>query len=272
MAFDFEMRDGRKIIKNGEFVFSVTIPSRKREKLLLLSPFLPVANVYVHESEYESYAKALHGKEYGALHAHDSDTYYIWGQMNLYNPDEEDWFMNIDDDIGGLVNMFTRISSRSKIRYLPKLLEIFCQSGIIATELPTGLFGYSNTGSPRERKSYNPFSLRSWSPMGIAGILDRDLYGDPKIPTKTDIDHSLQVISKYKMLWRDNRYYFIFSKPDPLPGGASGQRTDKQADMDIQSLEEKWGSHVISPNGRQRGNGKTLTVTIPAKFDPKRGA
>ena len=270
-----ELVNGKRVIVNGDYRFAVLIPSRKREEMLLRHPLLPVANVYVQDDEYEIYARTLSDNHatVGALFAHDAPPgfYFEWAHERLYDPEHENWYVQVEDDVIGLVNLFTRIASRSHVTDPLKLLDIFTHDGIIASELPTGAWGYALTGNPRERRTYLPFRLRGWADAAVMGIIDKSVVPDPNVFTRGDVDYCLQMIVRYRVFWQDMRYAPVMKHEGGRSvgvGGLGGMRTTEQNKADLRYLIKKWGRNVISPYGKEHGPGIAIQVTVPQHHRP----
>jgi len=269
---------GIAYVENAGFRFVVCIPSRKREEVVQRCPLLPVANVVVHESEYDSYARAFHdqGATFGALLTHN-----VQGMGRIRNhllhvvrdKDRDEFVMQIDDEHRYLAYMMTRRAGSKAMRATEvwHQLDIFCHDALVARELPTGLFGYAALARPQERRSYDPFNIRNWVTVGCSGTLDKELRFDENLFLNEDIDFCLQVIAKYKVILRDQRWAgmpeMYEGRTVGTPGGLADVRTTEMARQTIRYLQAKWGASVIVDDPakiRQRGKvGFKLTVAVP---------
>lgn len=249
MPLELEKRGNVVVINNEGYKFALGIPSRHRQNLIVQSPFLPIANVYVREDEFDVYAKHFldNHVEVGALHAHNEPAYMNYGTKVLFDPDNEHFYFTIDDDLHGLRNMFTRIVARMPVRELQKIVDIWTRDYIIAADIPTGLFIYSNARTPKERSSFYPFSVRNWGPGAMMGILDPTIEVDVNVMDKFDIDYCLQMIAKWKVIWQDNRYTFWSTIAERPPGGFGELRVEAGQTRAIAYLQRKWASRSSRP-------------------------
>lgn len=272
MIETYRRDDGVLVVNNCGFKVVVTIPSHRREKAILQNPLLRWANVCVHESEVENYRRALHdsGQEFGGVFAHQYDvTTFMRAGRDLYNPAEESFMITADDDLLGLVNMFTRISSRNRITDPFVLLDILCQDGYVAKQIPTGVWVYAQTPNPRERRTYLPFRIRGWGPESLMGIIDKEIKHDPNVAVKGDLDLCLQVVAKYKMIWIDQRFAPFYQPYPKQQGELIGARFSGADERDTRYLKKKWGDEVIGV-GKQRSWGGLVTVNIPSRHMPEK--
>jgi len=265
--------DGVMVIRNGEIAFTLWVPSSGRSRLFATNPFLPIANVCVDETEHDEYAKNFRAAEVkpGSIQTHN-----ISGNLaaihnailDKMRPEEESFLMSVDDDISGMIYMMTVSSRRSKIRDIPRILEIWMSSFVAARDIGSGLFYYAQTPIPSKRRSYIPFSLRNWGHDDMMGYLDPlGVRCDETLLVKEDIDICLTNIAKNKVAFQDNRYAVLASSYSTNrvggdTGGPAATRLTSTEHDAVSFLKVKWGENIISP-GKNRGAGTSVTVHVP---------
>lgn len=261
----FTFGDNNIGVRVGCVTFAVATPSRQRAAGVSRSPLLSVANLIVHESEHDTYAAHFekHGVCCGRLHTHN-----VKGIGNIRNLMLERYFgagidfvFTADDDVKCMQYMVTRGSKAYSD--LPTILGIIASAGYTASQIPVGMFGFHQSGVPFERRAQIPFYLRGWTSSHAAGFLDRTLRYDTTLKSHDDIDICLQSISKYKLLWRDERWYFrCYGEGDKTQvGGMAAHRSSIVADEALRQMQAKWGDDVILP-GPLTASGMAVRVHL----------
>ena len=262
----FQMANGGTAVDMEIVKFCVVVPSRRRSDSIVTMPLLPVANVFVHESEVETYERHFAKREvpFGTVRPHSQQGMprirnYMLEQMLT---DEVDFMFMADDDVRGLRLMMTRLSAPI-IGDMRTILEVIATTGHTAKQFPVGIFGFHQSGVPRERRCQIPFYLRGWISSHACGVLDRDLRYDPRLRTHDDIDFSLQAIAKYGHAFRDERWYV-----DCLPSvgwnsttGMAAFRSTKEEEDALALLQAKWGEQTIQ-RGDLQASGMAVVVTL----------
>ncbi len=254
-------------VRFPSMTIAVVIPSRKREAMLARCPLLPIANVFVHADEEESYAEyfAEHELAFGTLNTHRA----VGGisrirnaMMNAMWPEDVDCVFQSDDDTSAMKWMGGRVTYY--IRDVTHFMEIVAGTAYTAREMGAAMFGYHQSGRPNERQAQKPFTLRSWISTQGAGFLDRSMRFDERTSTHDDMDFSLQAIAKHGYVLRDNRWFVEFNGASHAreAGGAASLRSIEREREEYAYLQAKWGADVIC-EGVQRGAGITISVSIP---------
>ncbi len=270
--------DGIAIIQNGDVSFMVAIPSRGRAERVVKHPFFALGNLFVHESEIDTYAAtfARLGVQPGALIPHQVDGHLAKIRnvmLDKLRPEQEAFQMQLDDDYAGMSYLFTVRQAQVKVRNVRRIIDIFTHDYILARDMGTGLFCYAQTPTPWERHAFNPFRLRGWGMAACMGILDPvTLRFDENLRLKMDIDMCLQAIAHYKVLLQDMRFYGwcdeTGARTGADTGGLANIRTTHAEQTAVRYLQKKWGEKVISYKGaKKRGLGLTVRARIPQSYD-----
>ena len=236
----------------------VVIPSQGRYQCavttrLFVDPFLCVG-----EDEANRYREANPGVK---ILQHSADLLGMGKkrQWILDNVDSEIIFM-CDDDVTGL---WCIVGSRARpIEGPDAIMAILKNSAIIAKGLGTSLFGFGHTVDTRHFQSFRPFTFSGYINGFAFGVVGRDIRFDPKLDTKQDIDFSLQVLLKKRVLWKDNRFAFKNSGWFRRTGGMADIRTAASDEKNIEYLKKKWGDAVEIQHYKRRGTGKHQNVSI----------
>lgn len=152
----------------------------------------------------------------------------------LDNFDEETIIM-IDDDIK-IIYCITELHAR-RIRDKGEAVQILINDAVMAKDMDAHVFGYTQTDI-RKFNGTMPFALHGWVGCVIGVIGRKYRFRDDKF--KVDIDFCLQNLLVDRILWIDNRYYFLQCRDNNV-GGNSAFRTKEGFDRSVQTLKEKWG-------------------------------
>jgi len=151
----------------------------------------------------------------------------------------------IDDDISRVYNLTGQNARNVRDE---ELLQVLINTSVMAQDLGVHCFGYTQTDI-RKYSGCNPFGLLGWVGC-VIGVIGREYrFRDDKY--KIDIDFCLQNLLKDRIIWMDNRYYFVQYR-DNNTGGNSIWRTQQGFNESIESLKSKWkGCIKVSYNKSQ---------------------
>ena len=251
------------MIEASELPYKVLVSSKGRPELITKHPLLHVANVFVDsEEEREEYSEniAKAGKRVHAIHV--VPPYKALGQkrqwvLDEHWSDDEPFAMMVDDDLNPAKNMM-RIRSLS-LSKPDDLLTLFWRSYQTAADMPTGLFGYTNSPNPMERSVNQPFGGFTTGHLDnqALGILDRELRYDlnPMLISE-EVDLTLKCLEKYRVILKDMR--FSFGNVGVTSGGLAGVRTSDAMQDDVEYLRHKWGSELVQYRETPVRNGGLL--------------
>jgi len=142
------------------------------------------------------------------------------------------------------------------------IMAVLENLAVIAKGLGTSLFGYSYTIDTRHFHSFKPFNFTGYVNGFAFGVVGRDIRFDLNLDTKQDIDFSLHILLKKRVLWKDSRFAFKNSGWFRRTGGMAGIRTAASVEKDIEYLKSKWGDAVEITHHKMQGSVKHQNVSI----------
>lgn len=237
----------------------VVIPSLGRVKLagralrLFVNPMLCVA-----ESEYHAY-RAYYPRVDILVHP-DQDGGLGKVRQRILNEVQEECVFMVDDDVyrlGCLVGQTPRT-----IKEPEAVMAIIENTAQVAKDLGTCLFGFAHMLNTRHFTSYHPFGFSGFINGFAMGIIGREFHFDPDLDTKQDIDFSLQVLHKKRILFRDKRFCFVMDGTFKHPGGNAMRRTTKTVERDVLRLKKKWGDAVEIDHFKRKGSARHQNVSV----------
>ena len=225
---------------------NIIIPSYKRADCLAgIEYFGEVAKWCIPKSQEVDYLKVL--KQEQILSIPDEDDGSIvkkrnWILKNIARP-----LVMIDDDVKSIEYLEQRKEFHCDYRVLPKeqLLRFFQQGFDLAEGFHTALWGIYFKTDSREYKEFQPFSLSNIILGPFQCHSEHDLLFDERMGTKEDYDMSLQMLNKYKMVLRLNKFAYRCSHGDNKGGIVSYRTMEKEIGW-CRAIEKKWGRNVIS--------------------------
>lgn len=171
------------------------------------------------------------------------------------NTFKEKTIIMIDDDISCCYNL--EGYRARKILDKMEVLEILINTAIMAKDAGVGCFGFTQTDI-RKYNGTTPFTLCTWV-GGIIGVIGKDIrFRDDKF--KVDIDFCLQNLMLKRIIWCDNRYFFI-QKRDCNAGGNASFRTSESYRQSVETLKKKWGGYI---NIKEK-KGSQISISLNVK-------
>lgn len=248
----------RELIEN---VVRFVVPSRERAGILASCALrmFPYATITVAESEMETYAQALAGRD-NPLIPHPDDVTGIAPirQWVLDHFDEES-ICFVDDDVH---QMRSALGYRGMNITDPNVaLRIVENAATIAKGIGTAMYGFNQAGGDvRKFRPQNPILLNSWS-GGVIGIVGRDIRYDTALLLRADIDFAIQTMLEKRITYVDNRFSFIHRRFG-LTGGNARNRSEKRNRDEIDYLLRKWGMYLEARNVKET---MRLVVKVPRR-------
>lgn len=173
---------------------------------------------------------------------------------------KEETIIMLDDDI---LKCYCITGKRAKAFTKDKVLEVLVNTAIMAKDAGCGVFGFTQTDI-RKFNGTMPFNLCTWV-GGVIGVIGKSIrFRNDKF--KVDIDFCLQNLLTNRIIWCDNRYYFIQYR-DNNKGGNSEFRTAKDYEQSTKSLKEKWGKYITVKHGK--GSQISIKLNVDRKQDIK---
>lgn len=209
--------------------------------------------VLVPESEREEYARAVPNPILTV-----PDEVEGLGRLRNWVLDHfpEESIVMVDDDVSRLYRIDGAKSRRVVDR--DEVLQVIVNAWVMARDAGVSVFGFTQTDI-RKYSGTDPFGLCSLVGC-VIGVIGRKLrFRDD--PFKVDIDFCLQGLLVDRIVWVDNRYYFIQNR-DNNAGGNAKYRTGQAYERSIETLKEKWGDLI---KVRSVKNQKSIRLNVQRK-------
>ena len=150
---------------------------------------------------------------------------------------KEETIIMLDDDI---IRCYSITGKRARKITKDELLQVIVNTAVMAKDLGVSVFGFTQTDI-RKYNGTQPFNLCTWV-GGVIGVIGKSQkFRNDKF--KVDIDFCLQSLLNDRIIWCDNRYYFVQRRDNNL-GGNAEFRTKQNLEESTKSLKEKWGKYV----------------------------
>ena len=227
----------RRLIKKEELKLIVAIPSMWRPDRVHTKGIFPSADVVVPESQVEAYSK-----NYSNVVWHPDTVLGIVAKRNWIL----DYYFNlwydcvymIDDDMKKFGNL--QSSKYTYIKDEKRIMNIIYNTMITANDLWTNMFTFNTRLDYRKYEAYKEFAFSTSWKWWQYGIMNTGMRFDERIQLHEDIDFSLQVIHKYRFIYRDMRYGYVFDKTFGNPGWCSLIRNTEKLEKSAKVMEKKW--------------------------------
>jgi hypothetical protein len=106
------------------------------------------------------------------------------------------------------------------------------------------LWGFSVNRRPDSNYAYKPFSLAARI-SSFRGISDRSMRYDESFLRHDDADLSLQRLLTDRIVFRDDRFNFVFRPVYKTTGGSSDDYDVKSQQQEESQLKRKWGKYAF---------------------------
>lgn len=236
----------------------IVILSRSRYDIMTTQNLVPDwVEVVVPESQKDIYAKHISNKLITT-----PDNVKGLGMLRNWCLDnfKEETIIMLDDDI---INCYCLTEKKARKMTKDKVIEILINTAIMAKDAGCGVFGFTQTDI-RKYNGTEPFRLCTWV-GGVIGVIGKSLrFRNDKF--KVDIDFCLQNLLFNRIVWCDNRYYFIQYR-DNNKGGNSEFRNSQDYEKSTQSLKDKWGDYIKIKKGK--GSQISIKLNVPRKQNIK---
>jgi hypothetical protein len=166
-------------------------------------------------------------------------------------------FAIVDDD---LLSVWSIVREKPQKIDDPKdIMAIVENCAIMATGFGAKLWGFSVNRRPDSNYAYRPFCLNGRI-GSFRGISDRAMREDERFRRHDDVDLTLQRLQKDRIVFRDDRFNFVFAPIYKTPGGNYDihRQTTEREEMEL--LKQKWGKNVFFVRSPHHLNETRLNV------------
>ena len=148
----------------------------------------------------------------------------------------------VDDDYAYL----GMVEKGKQVRLEWPSIEALIRNGFqMAEDVGTPMWGLNLQVDPRFYREYSPFAFLSPVLGPFVALKDCPIRYDEDLWLKEDYDYFLRVIHKYHRVLRFNKYHYKVDHFDEA-GGVVGQRNLPEEVRQLNRLQQKWGSAVVS--------------------------
>jgi hypothetical protein len=174
------------------------------------------------------------------------------------NPDiSEEKICIIDDD---LLKIWSIIQDKPKqIEDPDDIMSIVENCSILADGFGAKLWGFSINRRPDSNYSYKPFCLNGRI-GSFRGISDRSMCEDERFRRHDDVDLTLSRLRQDRVIFRDDRFNFMFAPIYKTPGGNYDIHRETTEREEMELLKQKWGNNVFFVRNNYHRNETRLNV------------
>jgi len=178
----------------------------------------------------------------------------------LDNIKDDECIVTVDDDLYSIGVVLQEPGPRIINLNEAMCTEVLHHVFICARDLGTNLF-FLGTGYPMRYQDYKPFHLRAVCWGGCVGYIDDGQRYDEELKYHTDIDFSLQTLSKHRRIWQDTRFTAVWAV-FRNKGGYAEVRSQEFMNEMTRKLADKWGDNVVS-TGQFSKKGRQIQIRLP---------
>lgn len=134
----------------------------------------------------------------------------------------------------------------------------------VETVAQTGarFWGVNTNTDGRNYEQFRPFSFVAYIGGPFQGHMDHGLQYDERMPSKDDVDMTLQQLNQFKQVFRFNKFAYDCAHATNA-GGLVGMRTMDYEVQGCEAVMRKWGSHIV----RYRLPAKKMTDVLNPRFN-----
>lgn len=163
-------------------------------------------------------------------------------------PDSE--IVIVDDD---LIRVDSIVREKpTKIDTVSDVASIVQNCYTMAQGFGARVWGFSVNRRPDSNYAYKPFSLAARI-GSFRGFSDRSIRLDESFRRHDDVDLALNELLTNRVVFRDDRFNFVFKPVYKTPGGSKTDYDNEDRENEETALKQKWGKHVYfvrSPHHR----------------------
>jgi hypothetical protein len=166
----------------------------------------------------------------------------------------ENTIIMIDDDIK---YMYCNTALKARQVTDPnEVVQILINDAVMANDLGVHIFGFAQTDI-RKYSGCEPFSFNGWVGCCIGVIGRKFRFREDYF--KVDIDYCLKCLLVDRIIFIDNRYYFLQNR-DNNKGGNATFRTQELFEKSIKSLFDKWQGCLVKKENKSQVSIKITTT------------
>lgn len=154
-----------------------------------------------------------------------------------------DYLVMIDDDVEKIGYHERMVQNNMKLK---EILDFIRKGYEICEEVGTILWGINLQSDPKFYREYSPMSFLSpvLGPFSCHILKNKNIQYDEKLGLNEDYDFALQVLRKYKKIYRNNKYYYVCGHLKDA-GGCGAYRLLDEEKKQAELMIKKWGSKVV---------------------------
>jgi len=153
---------------------------------------------------------------------------------------EDECVFMADDD---LLALHARTHEMNRVIQDPEIIEqILDNTYLCARDAGARVWGFGTSGKPLDYRANKPFQLHLWVNQAW-GLIGREVRFDEHQRVKEDADLCLASLLRHRIIWQDNRYYWV-AKRRTNRGGLTAERTMAKEQADMAYLKRKWGKYI----------------------------
>ena len=248
----------------------IVVASRARAfNMPRILSLLPEAKVFVDEREEDDYLKVV-PKEQLFLHA-PTETCNEMRRLQFSDTRFSDLMCSIDDDFSGITMLLGR--RVRTIKDPDSIKQIVVNGAMVAHDIGSPLFCWSRKAHPGLLMAHNPINFvgpcaGAWGHTRPAG---QRVMPDVEIKNGgEDVDCTLQALLEDRIVYTDNRFYFMFGGVGEGRGGNQVSRTQERELADQNYLLKKWPGCLDfgqrSNFGKKTvGGGRRMSINVTRK-------
>ena len=158
--------------------------------------------------------------------------------------------LQVDDDNVGVVKFEGGKRGRGVPVGKADFLWLVANMFDMAEDAGTNLWGLQVTDDGKAYREYSPFSLQSFIPGNLMGIIDDGQRFDERFVVKEDYDYTLQSLHRHRRVFRLNKYAW-YVEHQTIPGGCRSYRTMELERRTVALLKQKWGTKLVRTNPKK---------------------
>jgi len=253
--------------KTLEEQIALVIPSRGRaHNVERMEALLPGASWAVPTDEVDAYRDAGAATVIGEPKAFSSMAAKRQWILSAF---EAPVVFQCDDDLQHVLCLVGR--KPRKVTEPEAIRAIIHQAAVCALDAGIVGFGFNRNPKPMQFKPHDFIGMTA--PLCAAfGITEPGKkWFDHSLISREDVDMTLTMLLKRRIVWADNRFYFHFGDTWSGDGGLQLVRTKKRDEADVARVARKWGANVSLGGGNRNAQWATkkrgaMSIRVPRRI------